>query len=227
MPSRWHRRIVASCAALGMACFAAACSGSSADVREMNEGEGSIKPMVVPAELETCDADTHETNDDALEATSVEYANVYFEVTPWTTYGSAYTGPVGGSICASDEDWFLLSTANLPYSPGWLSIRLLAADASHCPAFIEDYDENGQPIVFGYDPPSGPENTVQVDVYSAGTLGLIASNSSSIGRIFLDTFNGPLNQDLYLRVHGPAAASYSYVLSVLVQDDAYEDECEN
>jgi hypothetical protein len=186
---------------------------------------------MIPADPDpVCSPDPHEINDAAPQATSVGYEWVYFEAAdpsdPWSVdTGGADTPDIGASICAEDEDWYFLSTSNLPYTPGWLSIRAFAAGASHCPAWSE-YDDQGTLYTHGYDPPSGPENTIRIEVYSAGTLQLVAATESSIGRIYLDTYNGPLNQDLYLRVHGPPAANYSYHFYARVQTDAFEDECE-
>ncbi|MDI3288488.1 hypothetical protein [Polyangium sp. 15x6] len=220
-----QKKFALSCSSVIIAASAAACSVSPTP--EDIEGVGS--DALVAGGVGVCNqADPFEKNNKQSSATGLAYSYVYFEPADpdywWSVdTGGAYTS-ASASICKRDQDWYFVSTSDLPYTPGWLSIRAQAAGASHCPMYV--YEEEGETYTWGYDPPAGPENTIQIDVYSAGTLQLVASAQSNIGRIFLDTYNGPLDQDLYLRVHGPKEAHYGYSLSVAVQTDAFEDECE-
>ncbi|MDC3955286.1 hypothetical protein [Polyangium jinanense] len=223
-----QRKFTLSCLLAMGAVGVAACSVAPAP--ERIEDVGSNELVVAGPGVGVCNqSDPYEKNNKQATATGLNYSWIYFEpANPdywWSVdTGGAYTG-ASASICKNDEDWYFVSTSNLPYAPGWLSIRAKAAGASHCP--MQVYEEDGETWTSGYDPPAGPENTIQIDVYSAGTLQLVASAQSNIGRIFLDTYNGPLDQDLYLRVHGPKEAHYGYELSVAVQTDAFEDECES
>jgi hypothetical protein len=221
-----QNKFALSCLSVFIAASAAACSVSSTPEDIEDVGSESLAAGGVGV----CNqADPYEKNNKRSKATELAYNGIYFEPADpeysWSEdIGSAYT-IVSASICKKDQDWYFVSTSDLPYTPGWLSIRAQAAGASHC-AMMEVSEEGGETYTVGYDPPAGPQNTIQIDVYSAGTLQLLASAQSNIGRIFLDTYNGPLDQDLYLRVHGPKEAHYGYNLSVVVQTDAFEDECE-
>ncbi|MDI1447929.1 hypothetical protein [Polyangium sp. 6x1] len=213
-----RKKFALSCSSVIIAASAAACSVSPAP--EDIEGVGSDALVAGWGGVGVCNqADPYEKNNRLWSATELAYYDVY----AGSGWGAAYTSATA-FICKKDQDWYFMSTSDLPFMPGWLSIRAQAAGASYCPVY--EYEEDGVTYTWGYDPPAGPESTIQIDVYSAGTLQLVASAQSNIGRIFLDTYDGPMEQDLYLRVRGPKEAYYGYNLSVRVQTHAFEDECE-
>jgi hypothetical protein len=223
MSNRWQKTLTMSCAVLAIAGGAAACAVSPDEPQGMDGvgrtplGETASPPPQAEAVGLCNQGDPHEKNDQASDATDLTYASTYD--------GYSRTPNVSASICKNDEDWYHIPTADLPYTVRWVPIRVIAAGASFCPEFTWGDDEGT--YTEGYDPPAGPENTVQVDVYNAATLQLVGSKQSNIGRVFLDIWGGPLNDDLYLRIHGPKEAQYGYWFNVRVQDDAFEDECEN
>ncbi|MDI1442682.1 hypothetical protein [Polyangium sp. 6x1] len=212
-----RKKIALSWLSAIIAASAAACSVSPAP--EDIEGVGSDALVAGWERVPLChQVDPYEKNNRPSSATELAY---HFVDADW---GMAHTTATA-FLCNKDQDWYFVRTSDLPFRPDLLSIRATAAGASQCPMFVEEGD--GETYTYGYDPPAGPENTIQIDVYSPGTLQLVASAQSDIGRIFLDTYDGPKEQGLYLRVRGPKEAYYGYHLSISVrQSDGGEDECE-
>ena len=213
--------------------------GMGALARAVQAAEGTS--LYTAPSIGVCNqADLNEDNDEVGDSTSLSYASVWDnppecwewencdETSCWPEqecdeYSSAWTGMVQGTICKNDEDWFLLQTASLPFTVAYVGLRAMAAGASHCPFY--DY---GDGDTSGYDPPESPENTLKVEVYKATTLELVASSTSSVGRVWMNLGGADnLSHDLYLRFRGPEEAKYSYHFSVSPQTDWFEDECEN
>jgi hypothetical protein len=185
--------------------------------------------------------DPHETNDAVADATALTLGSVYYapgdcwDEEVCNNDGSACwlqqfcdqaigyaSTQADAALCNGDEDWYFVPTEALPFDVGYVRFRAFAAGASYCP--FHDY---GDGDTYGYDPPSAPENTLTVEVYNASTLALVASSTSTIGRVWMD-LGGPenLSHDLYFRFLGPQQAQYTYNFSIGPQTDWFEDECE-
>ncbi|WP_438019826.1 hypothetical protein WMF18_12490 [Sorangium sp. So ce315] len=117
-------------------------------------------------------------------------------------------------LCQGNEDWYLLDTS-LGYEEFYWRLRVLAAGAELCGAGCEQYT-----------PPSRPENTVFVEVYSAATMDLIGAGQSDHGRVWLDGDGMDSANDLLLRIYGPPEATYPYDITFIAKSYEGEDECE-
>jgi hypothetical protein len=184
--------------------------------------------------------DSYEKNDKRQDASDLPYSYVsysppYCEDYEWCDdngcytehwcedeYSSAYAKVDAATICKNDDDWYLLATEDLPFNVGYLGVRAFAAGASYC-----GFEDDGNGDTSGYDPPSGPENTLVLDVYNAQTLALVATSTSPVGRVWMNLHGAAtLSHDLYFHFHGPKEAKYDYKFYLSPQTTEFEDECE-
>lgn len=157
--------------------------------------------------------DADEENDSAATATVLALRGS-------TTPGELYlTASRQQFLCRGDEDWFSVRTSYgdsiVRPSAILFSLRLQAAGAGLCGGACGDFV-----------PEAAPENTVTVEVYNAKTMELVASDTDSQGRVWIDAFGPEFAQDVLIRVRGPQEAEYPYRLYVMVRSGYYEDECE-
>ncbi|WP_437290542.1 hypothetical protein [Sorangium sp. So ce406] len=155
-----------------------------------------------------CEDDVYEWNDVPTSAAPLAY----------TAGGSgsldAWFSRMDFMLCQGDEDWYLLDTS-LGYEEFYWRLRVLAAGAELCGASCEQYT-----------PPSRPDNTVIVEVYSAATMDLIGAGQSDHGRVWLDGGGLDSANDLLLRIYGPPEATYPYDITFIAKSYDGEDECE-
>ncbi|WP_434047117.1 MULTISPECIES: hypothetical protein [Sorangium] len=155
-----------------------------------------------------CEDDAYEGNDEPTSAAPLAY----------TAGGAgsfdAWFSRIDFVLCQGNEDWYLLDTS-LGYEEFYWRLRVLAAGAELCGAACEQYT-----------PPSRPENTVFVEVYSAATMDLVGAGQSDNGRVWLDGDGLDSANDLLLRIYGPPEATYPYDITFIAKSYEGEDECE-
>ncbi|WP_437485399.1 hypothetical protein WME75_00770 [Sorangium sp. So ce1014] len=182
--------------------------GGGGDTSSGSGGAGGSSAETGSGGASACADDAYEGNDGALSAAPLAY----------TAGGSgspdAWFSRIDFVLCQGDEDWYLLDTS-LGFEEVYWKLRVLAAGAELCGAACEQYT-----------PPSRPENTVFVEVYSAATMNLIGSEQSEYGRVWLDGEGLDSADDLLLRIYGPPEASYRYDITFIAKSYEGEDECE-
>jgi hypothetical protein len=157
-----------------------------------------------------CADDAYEANDASTSAAPLAYDHTDDSLGP-----SAWFSKIDFVLCQGDEDWYLLDTTSLGIEEVNWSLRVLASGAELCGGGCEQYT-----------PPSGPENTLIVEVYSAATMELLGAEESDHGRVWLDGGGAGSANDLLLRIYGPPEASYPYDMSFVAKSYEGEDECE-
>ncbi|WP_437647452.1 hypothetical protein [Sorangium sp. So ce362] len=182
--------------------------GGGSDGSSDSGGAGGSSAETGSGGAAACADDAYEGNDGALSAAPLAY----------TAGGSgspdAWFSRIDFVLCQGDEDWYLLDTS-LGFEEVYWKLRVLAAGAELCGASCEQYT-----------PPSRPENTLFVEVYSAATMNLIGSEQSDHGRVWLDGEGLDSADDLLLRIYGPPEASYPYDITFIAKSYEGEDECE-
>ncbi|XYH94997.1 hypothetical protein ACMHYB_45405 [Sorangium sp. So ce1128] len=157
-----------------------------------------------------CADDAYEANDASTSAAPLAYDHTDDSLGP-----SAWFSKIDFVLCQGNEDWYLLDTTSLGIEEVNWSLRVLASGAELCGAGCEQYT-----------PPSGPGNTLIVEVYSAATMELLGAEESDHGRVWLDGGGTDSANDLLLRIYGPPEANYPYDMSFVAKSYEGEDECE-
>ncbi|XXX73215.1 hypothetical protein WMF30_36760 [Sorangium sp. So ce134] len=183
-------------------------SSSSSSGGSSTGGAGGSSAEIGSGGASNCVDDAYEENDASTSAAPLAY----------TAGGDgsldAWFSRIDFVLCQGDEDWYLLDTS-LGYEEFYWKLRVLAAGAELCGAGCEQYT-----------PPSRPENTVIVEIYSAATMDLIGAGQSDHGRVWLDGEGLDSANDLLLRVYGPPEATYPYDITFIAKSYEGEDECE-
>jgi hypothetical protein len=138
----------------------------------------------------------------------------------WVHGGWAITACLGGG----NEDWYRIPASQLRFDldnnfEGEASIRVrglieggnICAGVSGC---------EGEPL------PALPENTLIVELYRASDKELLVTRTDTQGVVAIGSSGPDYTGDLLVRVAGPAEALYNYRLSIFIDVQGSEDECE-
>jgi hypothetical protein len=189
--------------------FALSVGGASGCSTEPSVAGDQAASQVSDAEKndgKKCRKDVFEKNDTVDDAATLAFDPVFPQ--------QAFVR-VDATLCAGEEDWFLIPTSTLPWETVTVRLQVFAADAGFCADFGCD----------GFLPTPGPEHTVTVEAYHAVTGTLLGSSTDDQGivRIYGSTEWG---DDVLIRVSGPPEAEYPYLLRFATWSFEGEDECE-
>jgi hypothetical protein len=164
-----------------------------------------------------CQGDSDEDND--LPSTA--------KVVMWSNPNGPFVSlnPYPGYLCAGDADYYLLDTMSLGIMDPVLSLYG-RAKGSHLDGCNCDGCGEGVCAPRTY-PPPGPQSTLTIEVYNATTLELLAVQTSELGEVEIGAYGTKLNQNLLIKVYGPAAAQYPYTFGLSFYENwGEEGECE-
>ena len=161
--------------------------------------------------------DQHEPNDTAETAPVVPPNGSSAE--PSWVYGNwFFDACLGGG----NQDWYRLNSSQLQWdaadgfngSPS-LRLRTIISGTGVCAPSCDDE------LL-----PELPQNTVTVAVYRASDMELLRTTTSTRGLVKVQSYNASFDEDLLISVSGPPQALYGYRLSVFLDTENSEDECE-
>ncbi|NVB39983.1 hypothetical protein G6O69_19215 [Pseudenhygromyxa sp. WMMC2535] len=159
--------------------------------------------------LDCLPADAFEDNDVAEEAFAVEWND-------WN--GFELYASLEASLC-EEEDWYFLDVSSTDFESDpedrAFYVDIIVEGSSWCGVWCE------QPEL-----PVAVENTVSVEVYDAESMQLLVAQTAENGRVNVDKTGAAYDNDLLVRVYGPAVVNYNYKLTLSVREQDGEDECE-
>ena len=163
--------------------------------------------------------DSLEPNDSTETAPTVEPQ--YISENPeWVSGSWVVNACLGGG----NEDWYRIPVSRLRFDldqnfEGEASMRLRGLiEGSDICAGVSGCD--------GEELPALPENTVTVELYRASDKGLLLTRTDAQGIVATSSAGADYTGDLLVRVSGPPEALYNYRLSIFIDVQGSEDECE-
>jgi hypothetical protein len=163
--------------------------------------------------------DSLEPNDSTDTAPTVapEYTS---ENPEWVHGGWTITACLGGG----NEDWYRIPASMLRFD---LDNNFEGAASMRLRTLIEGSDICAGVSGCGSEPlPALPENTVTVTVHRASDKTVLFTRSDTQGVVAASGAGAEYTGDLLISVSGPPEALYNYRLTVFIDVQGSEDECE-